>query len=220
MAGTITNSPEGYVHKSSRRLTSMDDWHRFASPKRQIHWKDGRSAKECARAWIAAAPRMQPDIERTIAACPDIGPLRRWHAQPEARIAIDTFRGEQPNIDVLLVVEDECGPVVVAIEAKADETFGDQLADRYRSAIAARASNPRSKALDRIEALLDRFDLDLEHPRVPTLRYQLFTATAAAFAEAERRSSDRALLVVHHCCPKKVIDVLHNILNWRYKLAF
>ncbi|MDE0191693.1 MAG: hypothetical protein OXQ90_10090 [Gammaproteobacteria bacterium] len=140
---------------------------------------------------------MQPDIERTIAECPDIGLLRWWRAEPEARIPINAFRGEQPNIDVLLVAEDERGPVVVAVEAKANETFGGQLADRHRSAKADRASNPRSKALDRIEALLARFHLDLGQPRVPQLRYQLFTATAATLAEAERRSSDRALFVVH-----------------------
>ena len=197
MTRTIKNSPEGYIRKGNRRLTSIDDWHRFAPPKGKNHWKDGRSAKECARAWIAAAPRMQPDIEGIISACPDIGLLRRWRAEPEARVPIDAFRGEQPNIDVLLVAEDERGPVVVVIEAKADEPFGDRLTDQYRRAQAARATNPRSKALDRIEVLLDRFHLGLGQPRVPQLRYQLFTAAAAALEEAERRSSDRALLVVH-----------------------
>ena len=197
MTRTITNSPEGYIHKRNRRLTSVEDWHRFACPKSEVQWKDGRSAKESARAWIAAAPRMQPDIERTLAACPDIGNLRQWRAEPEARVAIDTFRSEQPNIDVLLVAEDERGPVVVAIEAKIDEPFGDRLVGQYRRAKTARASNPRSKALDRIEALLNCFHLDLGQPRVPQLRYQLFTAAVAALAEAKRRSSDRALLVVH-----------------------
>ena len=185
MTRGITTSPEGYVRKGNLRLSSIDDWHRLAPPKREVHWKDGRSAKECARAWIAAAPRMQPDIERTIAACLNVEPLLRWRVEPEARVTIDAFRGEQPNIDMLLVAEDECGPVVVVIEAKADETFGDQIVDRYRSEKAARASNPRSKALDWIEALLDRFLLDLGQPGVPQLRYQLFTAVAAAHASAK-----------------------------------
>ena len=197
MTRWITDSPEGSVCKGNRQLMSVDQWRRLAPPKRHIHWQDGRSAKESARAWIAAAPHMPPDIERTIAACPDIGLLRRWRAEPEARVPIDTFRGEQPNIDVLLIAEDERGPVVVAIEAKADETFGDQLADRYRSAQAARASNLRSRALDRIEALLDHFHFSLAQPPVPQLRYQLFTVTAAALAEAQRRSSNRALVIVH-----------------------
>ena len=187
----------GTVHKGDRPLTTIDQWHRFAPPKRDIHWKDGRSAKENARAWIDAAPGLQPDIAQILAACRDIGLLRQWCAEPEARIAIDRFRGEQPNIDLLLVAEDDHGPVVIAIEAKAGETFGNELADQYQRARAARASNPRSKAVARIEALLDRFALDIEQRHVPQLRYQLLTATAAVLAEADRRSSERAVLIVH-----------------------
>ena len=101
------------------------------------------------------------------------------------------------NIDLLLVVEDDHGPVVIAIEAKADETFGDKLAEQYQRARAARASNPRSKQVARIEALLDRFALDIEQRHVPQLRYQLLTATAVVLAEADRRSSERAVLITH-----------------------
>jgi hypothetical protein len=187
----------GTVHKGDRPLTTIDQWHRFARPKRDIHWKDGRSAKENARAWLDAAPSLQPDVAQTLGACRDIGPLRQWCAEPEARVPIDTFRGEQPNIDLLLVAEDNHGPVVIAIEAKADETFGNELADQYRRARAARASNPRSKTVDRIEALLDRFALAIDQRRVPELRYQLLTATAAVLAEASRYSSQRAVLIVH-----------------------
>ena len=49
----------------------------------------------------------------------------------------------------------------------------------------------------RIEALLDQFALDIEQPRVLKLRYQLLTATAAVLAEAKRRTSARAVLIVH-----------------------
>ena len=151
----------GTVHKGDRPLTTIDQWHRFAPPKRDIHWKDGRSAKENARAWLDAAPGLQPDIAQ------------------------------------ILVAEDDHGPVVIAIEAKADETFGNELANQYQRARAARASNPPSKAVARIEALLDRFALDIEQRHVPQLRYQLLTATAAVLAEANRRSSERAVLIVH-----------------------
>ena len=114
-----------------------------------------------------------------------------------ARITIDRFRGEQPNIDLLLVAEDDHGPVVIAIEAKADETFGNTLANQYRRAQARASENPRSMAVARIEDLLDRFALDIEQREVPQLRYQLLTATAAVLAEADRRSSERAVLIVH-----------------------
>ena len=76
----------GTVHKGDRPLTTIDLW-----PRRDKHWKDGRSAKENARAWIDASPGLQPDIAQILAACRGIGPLRQWRAEPEARIAIDGF---------------------------------------------------------------------------------------------------------------------------------
>ena len=187
----------GTVQKGDRLLATLDDWHRFAPPKRAIHWKDGRSAKENARAWINAAPGLQPDIAQVLANCDGIGPLRAWRAEPEARIAIDRFRGEPPNIDLLLVAEDDHGPLVVAIEAKADEPFGNVLADQHEQAYAARATNPRSKRVARIEGLLARFAIGLQQRHVPQLRYQLLTATAAVLTEAGRCSSVRAVLIVH-----------------------
>ena len=182
----------GTVHKGDRPLTTIDQW-----PRRDKHWKDGRSAKENARAWIDASLGLQPDIAQILAACRGIGPLRQWRAEPEARIAIDGFPGQPPNIDLLLVAEDDHGPVVIAIEAKADETFGNTLANQYRRAQARASENPRSMAVARIEDLLDRFALDIEQRQVPQLRYQLLTATAAVLAEADRRSSERAVLIVH-----------------------
>ena len=180
----------GTIHKDDRPLTTIDQW-----PRRGSHWKDGRSAKENARAWLNAAPGLQPDIAQILAACRDIGPLRRWCAEPEARIPIDSFRGEPPNIDLLLVAEDDHGPVVIAIEAKVNEPFDQTL--EYKLAQAARASNPRSKRVARIEGLLDRFTLDIEQRHVPQLRYQLLTATAAVLEKAKCRSSERAVLIVH-----------------------
>ena len=95
----------GIIHRGNRPLTSIDQW-----PRKDCHWKDGHSAKENARAWLDAAPGLQPDIARILAACRDIGPVRRWCAEPEARIRIDSFRGEPPNIDLLIVAEDDHVP--------------------------------------------------------------------------------------------------------------
>ncbi len=63
--------------------------------------------------------------------------------------------------------------------------------------VATLASNPRSKALARIEELIDRFGLDFQQWHVPQLRYQLLTATAAVLEEAKRRASERAILIVY-----------------------
>ena len=203
----------GIIHRGNRPLTSIDQW-----PRKDCHWKDGHSAKENARAWLDAAPGLQPDIARILAACRDIGPVRRWCAEPEARIRIDSFRGEPPNIDLLIVAEDDHGPVVIAIEAKVNEPFGKELTLQYQCAQAAKRRSKDSKAVDRIEHLLARFGLDIEQPHVRRLRYQLLTATAAALKEAERRSSQRAMLIVHEfvtsrTCPEEsernVADLNH-----------
>ena len=187
----------GAISKNGHPLNTIEKWHQLAPPKSVIHWKDGRSAKENARSWIAAAPNLQPDVAQALENYPGIGPLRRWSAEPEARIPIDGFPGEQPNIDLLLVADDDRGPLVIAIEAKADEPFGDKLATRRRSAESTLADKPHSKALARVDKLINRFGLDFQQRHVSHLRYQLLTATAAVLEEAKRRSSERAMLIVH-----------------------
>ena len=125
-----------------------------------MHCKDGRSAKESARAWIEAAPGMQPDVFHTLARCPDIGPIRDWPAEPEAKVSIDGYAGEPPNIDLLVLADDDRGPLTIAIEAKADETFGYRLPEQHRRAARTLERSPRLKALARIDEFAHRFSLD------------------------------------------------------------
>lgn len=187
----------GTIQKCAQALTTIDEWRSFAPPKRSNQWQDGRSAKENARAWISALPYMQRDIAEVLANCPEIVPVRSWIAEPEAHCKIDGFRGEQPNIDLLLLLEDDRHSAVVAIEAKADEPFGSVLADQYRCARAAQAKNPRSKAVARIDKLLDRFAVEPTENNMAQLRYQLLTATAAVLLETKRRAAELAVLLVH-----------------------
>lgn len=190
----MRNSPAaGCIRKGGNLLTTLDEWHLHASPKSSDHWKDGRSAMENARAWVDADSALQPDVEAALAKCSDFEPVSRWCAEPEAHVAMDSFRGGQPNIDLLLMAEDDRGSFVVAIEAKADEPFGHTLDERYRSA----TKQCRSQVIDRIAALLKLFGLDYLETDVPQLRYQLLTAAAAALAEAQRQSAKRAVLLVH-----------------------
>lgn len=192
----LPHSP-GVVLKSGRRLATLDEWHRHAPPKeKHKHWKDGRSAKECARAWLDAAPDLPSEISDTLRSCNDIGSLRDWCAEPEAKVRIDGFRGP-PNIDVLLTGCDDYGPVVVAVEAKADETFGAVIERTLSDAYARLEAKPKSKGVARVQQLAKLFGLTLEQRDVLDLRYQLMTVTAAVLAEAERRAAQRAIVVVH-----------------------
>ena len=184
------------IEKDGRRLTTLEEWHSYAPPKRKLHWKDGRSAKENARLWLGAAPDLPSGIAQLLGASGSIGTLRSWSAEPEARVSFDAL-GEPANLDVLVQAEDEKGPIVIGVEAKADESFGSTVEKTLAAAKKRSAGNPRSKGVERILGLATTFGLNLDRPEVLELRYQLLTLTAATLAEAHRESTQRAVVIVH-----------------------
>ena len=185
------------ILKSGQRLATLDEWHCHAPPKdKHKHWKDGRSAKECARAWLDSAPALPSEISQVLNSCRDMGTLRDWCAEPEAKVPFDNFRGPA-NVDVLLTGQDESGPVVVSIEAKADEPFGETVEKTRSVAWNILKEKPKSKRLDRLKHLAELFKLSLDTPAVLKLRYQLMTLTAAVLAEADRHCAKRAIVIVH-----------------------
>ena len=67
-----------------------------------------------------------------------------------------------------------------------------KLSDAYKR----RNENPRSRRVDRIHGLAALFGTTLSNPEVLKLRHQLMTLSAAAHAGAERRSAQRAFVIV------------------------
>ena len=146
--------------------------------------------------WLSAAPGLPAGIAKVLRSCGSNGYVRSWSAEPEARVRFDTFRGEPANIDVLLTAADENGPIVIGVEAKADETFGGPVKETLSDARKRLAHNPRSNGVDRIRQLATTFGLDLRRSEVLDLRYQLLTVTAATLAEAHRQSAQHAVVIV------------------------
>ena len=188
----------GVVEKKGQRLSTLEAWFDLAGPKgKDRQWKDGRSAKESAKSWLAAEPALPAEIAATLASHRDIGTLRNWRAKPEAHVRIDEFHGP-PNVDMLLVGVDPNGPVVVAVEAKADEPFDQTVEEKLAAARSRLDRKPLSKGVERIKRLLAAlFGTTLDDRDVLGLRYQLLTVTAAAMAKAERRFAQRAVVMVH-----------------------
>ena len=187
----------GSISKEGLEIRDLEDWKLRAGPKKSVQWKDGRSAKESAKAWLA--DRSFPlELSRLLDGHEDFGFLEEWHAEPEAPVRIDEFRGEPPTLDVLVRAKDLFGPIAIVVEAKADESFGALVAETLRDAEARLEKTPNSKGKDRLErlslALLGREPGDRE---VLGLRYQLLTACGAALAEAERIGSKRAVVLIH-----------------------
>ncbi|MDE0304236.1 MAG: hypothetical protein OXI87_05035 [Albidovulum sp.] len=109
----------------------------------------------------------------------------------------DEFRGEPPNIDMLVKAESDNGPIVICIEAKVNETFGETVKTVLLNAKKRLEKKPKSKGVERIEGFRKTFRLDLDRSEVQDLRYHLLTLTAATFAEARRLSAKCAIAVVH-----------------------
>lgn len=198
--------------KGEKRIHSLDDWHRLGKPKRAYHWADGRSAKELARAWVSVrSPALPTEVDAILAAHPDFGPLTEWAAEPEARLPFDSFPGEPRNADLLLVGRDGHGPVLIAVEGKADEPFGETVADALAAALERWLDSPNSKGVARIEqlarALLPPRDGGV---KVGRLRYQLLTATAGALVAAQRLGIDRTLMLVHEFVTDRTTDRRHD----------
>ncbi|EGV19102.1 DUF6946 family protein [Thiocapsa marina] len=200
------------IAKAGQRIASLADWEQYAPPKSPRHWVDGRSAKEVARAWLEGGGITMPqEVLAMLSGHPRFDGLLSWDAEPEARLRFDAFPGEPRNSDLLVIADDSFGPYLLAVEAKADETYGDTLADVLAAALEQRIENPRSNRIARIDGLATLLlrPRCAGQPKAGDLRYQLFTACAGALAEAHRRRSARAIMLVHEFITSATSDVKH-----------
>jgi hypothetical protein len=186
--------------KGGDGIGNLQAWFDVAPPKRGArHWKDCRSAKELARAWY---------IEGTGAKVPAVllallEPFRVASAnvlgEPEAQVAIDSLRGESPNLDLALTFAMLDGSLAVGVEAKADESFGDlagkKLEKAARRIAVDKPTNATARAQELSSALLPPWADALPH--LGELRYQLLTGVAGTLAYARQQSASRAVFVVH-----------------------
>lgn len=187
------------IRKGEVVLDDLDKWRHHAGPKSREQWVDHRSAKESARTWLEEDPPAIPaELVHVLTSSPDFGELHRWEAEPEALVAFDQFGGPA-NLDVLLTGVDEYGPMVMAVEAKADEPFGQLVHDALGNALERGLAQAHSNGVARIEQLAQAIlgPRAKEQPDIRRIRYQLLTATAAAIAAGIRAEADRAVLMIH-----------------------
>lgn len=201
------------IRKGKIAITNLEDWEKYGGPKKSTHWKDGRSAKEVARAWIESFPELPLEVTQAINTNSDFGKIESWVAEPEAGLKFDSFRGEPPNMDLFVIANDSKGLLVMGIEAKADESFSAILNDTYREALSRLNKTPNSKGVIRLENLLTNlFEANLSSlSDYGKLRYQLLTATAGLLSAARKQGAIRALLLIHEFRTNQTDDKLHSL---------
>jgi hypothetical protein len=188
--------------KGCSDIRSVEDWFRLAPPKKgALQWKDGRSAKELAKAWCGGKNHPSPPEEflKLFTLLVTENQLASAVGWPEHQVPIDDLPGEPPNIDLAIVSDGLLGRTAICVEAKADEPFGEYALAKHDAAAKRIEHGDKTGALQRL--------LDLEKNLLPEsiaglpgraeIRYQLLTGTAAALAFAKSHQAPIAVFVVH-----------------------
>ena len=185
------------ISKDGHLISSVDEWFTYAPPKGlEKQWVDGRSAKECARAWFPEPgnPRVPSELQQLWSSHSDIGQVTLIEGTPELPVRLDDYRGETRNADMVAWGSCASGAVLVSIEAKADEPFGPTLAEEMDLAKSPNSNIPK-RVNGLCEALLGR--PYAAEPSIHHLRYQLFTGCAGALIEAKQKHAALAVFCVH-----------------------
>lgn len=183
-------------------ITSECTWFGAAPPKKgEQQWKAGSSALELARAWCRPKPAPPHEMLAALDSHADTAKFRVTDAVAEQVTPLDNERGEHRNHDLVAVGTASSGPLLVAVEGKAGEEFGDDTAGAYY----ARRFGTSSRVPHRIATLVGALTgttVDPDHaPELDSVLagrgYQLLTASVGAVLEAARWHCPRAVLLIH-----------------------
>lgn len=191
--GKNTDSTLLILSRSGQQIRSVDDWFCFAPPKKgSDHWKDGRSAKELARAWFrTGSPKCPVDLDALLKSHPSTADCVIETAFPEMTTRLDHFHGGGRNHDLILLGHNKDHKILISIEAKADETFGRLIHDELTP------KNPHSRTPDRIRLLATSIFGRPIDTALEDLRYQLLYGLAGTLIEAKNQQATLAVFVIH-----------------------
>lgn len=188
------------IHKAGFEIHSVEDWFEYAPPKKgKLQWVDNRSAKELARAWCGRGFACTPDEMRLLLERVFGTEIVFKEAKPECMIRLDDFDGEHRNCDLVVLCDVGARRLVISVEAKADEPFGDLIGKYYdqTSAPGLHGQVSRSNVPARIQALSRALFGRVPDEAIRKLRYQLLHAAAATLIEAKDNGGELGLLLVH-----------------------
>jgi len=199
------------VGKEGKEITTLERWKELGSPKgKDAHWVNGRSAKECARAWCEGPQGLGVPAELTalLDSHRDTQGAAIERVIAEHRVPFDEQAGEPRNTDVAAVATHPAGRIAISVEAKADESFGPLVRGVLAGAVKKIAADERTFAVERVKDLAE----SILPPRTEgasalgDLRYQLLTGVAGALAYAREARAERAVFIVHEFVSGKTTE--------------
>jgi len=175
-------------------ITSPDDWTAVIPPKQ---WKDGRPARELARAWWPAGRRAsEPDEFAALLDSGNIAGLTLGTVHVHAAIPVDDTAWQA---DLAITASCQDGPLAIVVTAVAADRFGERLGNVLVDAARQIGRDEPSPMVERVQrltaALLPPWQEGLPH--LEELRHDLLMGTAATMAFATSINAKRAIYVVH-----------------------
>jgi len=206
-----------YKGDGGETISNLDDWENFGKPKIEGHWKKGRSAYELGADWVGggdAADKVQKLLEPEFPGC------QLKHGVVEKRTRFDSYRGEVRNHDLLVSGRYDGGDLIVAVEGKADEPFGESLVKQQIAAQKRLDSNEASRGIARLNDLTELFlscsaTEAVNDPELSGFGYQLLTGLAGTLADA--KNADAAVFLVHEFVTDQTHDAKHDKNAEQYK---
>jgi len=216
-------------HKG-KPIRSFDDWEQYALPqeRKEMHWEEGRSACELGRIWTSnGEPAVPGELIRLLESNEGTRGIviHSGITEQETRLPF-TSRGPRCH-DLALQAEQNGSPVIVCIEAKADEPFGGTVAMELinaRRRVERRKEKEKkrqkqrpinTKFPNRLDWLtrsllgLPAFKDDkliAVSTAVAELPYQLLSAIGGTLLEAEHQNACKAVLAFHEFRTTKTKD--------------
>lgn len=179
-------------------ITTLDEWFVKCPPK-QGNWVDGRSAKELARLWTSnRGSDVVAALEKALNSCPDTRNITFGIASPEFESAFDPYPNGRVH-DLLIVGQQGSQSVVIGVEAKVDEGFGNKtVGEALEDGTANENAGQKTDVPKRVSTLLTALAPRSATERLLQVRYQLAYAAAGILSEAKRRRAAKAILLVHN----------------------
>jgi hypothetical protein len=163
-----------------------------ADPDKQ--WRDGYSSKSLATSW-EAAHGFPPEVAAVFQTLriPTFNRLSFVAGFPAYKIQIPPGTGHPSQTDLMVVARVGRELVVIAVEGKVEESFGELVADW-------RQHDTQGKA-EQLHFLTDC--LGLAGEQLDGIRYQLLHRTASALLTAESFAASHAVMLVHSFSPQQ-----------------
>jgi hypothetical protein len=201
------------------QINSFTDWEKYALPakRKELHWKEGRSACELGRHWTTDG---EPCLPLGLVRLLDSHEVTRGAVVSggitEHETALPFSNGGPRSHDLALRALRNESVMTICIEAKADESFGGTIVEELRkSQNRADRNGGKTRFPERLDwltrsllgisAFADDERLVLSHV-ISQLPYQLLSAIGGTLLEAQLQNATVAVFVVHVFRTSKTTD--------------